>query len=707
MRLFIVQVIWFKELVEILRDRRTLFRLLLLPIVIYPLFAIGVSMFQGSEMEAQQARASRVAVWGPLPPAIEAGLAVPGKITLTPWQGVPAGVREGLESRLLAPPPGVDPDAPQTEEESPRKQRMIPAAWTEPENAVLTAARELIARREVEAVLVPWPGLGAALDREERPPISLYFDPVRSDSMMARERIERSLRGLRLKIAAAREDARGLPRGFTAVLDLRTRTVALPDRSGGQLLGAMMPMMLILMAMTGGVMPAIDLTAGEKERNTMQTLLCAPVRPIEIIAGKFLAVFLVSLLTALANVVSLALTMRRIVPGDIPISAGTYALTFALLIPVSLLFSALFLALSVFARDFKDGQNVLLPVYLPVTLLAGLTSLPTIELNRWTALAPVLNIALLIKGLFLGEAGPQLVLLTLGSSLLYAALALVFAATVFEREHVLLGGKESPVDLLGLRRRDGGEPGPGFVLTHFAFALVALFYGSAALEHSRTIVLFLTTQFGAFLLPAALVVLIAGYSFKDTFAIRLPAPRLALGAVLLGLSAWSVVAGPSSWLFPPPPELTKALEKTLLFDGAPLPVLWLLAAVTPALCEEFVFRGLLFSGLRRVGPWTAILTTSLLFGLAHGSVHRMLPTFLLGLLMGTLRLRSGSIVPSMLLHLLNNGLVVTFLYLRPSWAESLVGDGRMPLPVIAAGAAVFACGLTLAVWRPTPPAATP
>ena len=68
------------------------------------------------------------------------------------------------------------------------------------------------------------------------------------------------------------------------------------------------------MSLLGGFYPAIDLTAGEKERGTMQTLLCAPVSPVEIVAGKYLAVWVTSLIAALANVVSLGTTVARILP---------------------------------------------------------------------------------------------------------------------------------------------------------------------------------------------------------------------------------------------------------------------------------------------------------------------------------------------------------------------------------------------------------
>jgi sodium transport system permease protein len=456
-----------------------------------------------------------------------------------------------------------------------------------------------------------------------------------------------------------------------------------------------MPMMLILMSLLGGFLPAIDLTAGEKERGTMQTLLCAPLRPIEIIGGKFLAVFTISLLTALANVVSMSFTLGRILPGEVPVPFSIYALTFALLIPVSFLFSALFLALAVFARDYKDGQNVLMPVYLPITLLSGLTALPGIELDAWTAFAPVLNIALLIKALFLGEARADLILLALGSSALYAALALVLAARVFEREHVLLGGKDTLKALLGLERRPGGEPSAAFSLTAFGVVLVIFFYGSLLLSRFGAVTSLLLTQYGFFLLPTAGLIALFGFSARETLALRLPSPRGALAAVVLGLSAWTVAIGFLLRLVPVPESLAKGLGDLLLLGGRPFYVVFLLFAVTPAICEELLFRGLLLSGLRKLGPTAAVALSALLFGLAHASVYRLLPTAFLGVVIGVTRLRTRSILPGMIIHALNNGLALAWLHYSPSWAGDLLARGTLPWSVTLGGAALFLVGLAL------------
>jgi sodium transport system permease protein len=692
-RPFIVWVILQKELTETLRDRRTLIRLLLIPVLLYPLFAIAFSKLQSSDTEAREAKSSRVAVWGELPAALKTRLEASGKLDLRPWEGAPAEVKSAVLSGSLK--PTFPPPEESAQPEAPEPGKKPRAPWTEPENPLLAAARDQVEKRDIDAVLVPWPGLGAAVEGGAEGPLSIYYDSVRGDSLLARERLGDSLDRARKELLLERESSRGLPAGFTRAISILPRNVAPPRRRVGQILGSMMPMMLILMSLLGGFLPAVDLTAGEKERGTMQTLLCAPLRPIEIITGKFLAVFAISLLTALANVVSMSFTLGRILPGEVPVPITIYALTFVLLVPVSFLFSALFLALAVFARDFKDGQNVLMPVYLPITLLAGLTALPGFELDAWTAFAPILNIALLIKALFLGEAKADLVLLALGSSALYAALALLLAARVFEREHVLLGGKDTARALFGLSRRPGGEPTTAFSLTAFGTIFVIFFYGSLLLERFGAVTTLLLTQYGFFLLPAVGIVLLFGFSPRETLALRLPSPRGAIAAVILGLSAWAVAIGIFLRLLPVPESLAKSLGDLLLLGGKPFIVVFAVFAFTPAICEELLFRGLLLSGLRKLGPVAAVAISALLFGLAHASVYRLLPTAFLGAVIGVARLRTRSILPGMIIHALNNGLALALLYYSPPWAGELLARGTLPWSLTLGGTAVFAVGLLL------------
>ena len=665
MRFAVVFEIFRKELTETLRDRRTLAMMIALPVLLYPLLMIGFSKLQVSQREATEERTSRIALWGAAPAGLREAVTRGGKVDVDAAVPPPDAVRRGLEQGTLTRPAFVSRDSAETSRADESAPASPDTGAREPEHPVLQAARAAVTERRADAVLVLWPDVAPALAEAGAGSVSIYFDSVREDSLEARSRLERALDSYREHLVAERERARGLAEGFALGLDVRATNVAHEARQSGQMLGLFLPFLLVTMSLLGGFYPAIDLTAGEKERGTMQTLLCAPVSPVEIVTGKYLAVWVTSLIAALANIVSLGTTVMRILPvSSISVSLSTLALAFAMLLPVTLFITAVFLAVAAFAKDFKDGQNFLTPVYMLLAMPAGVTMLRGIELNAWTAFVPVVNIALLIKALLIAEAAPDLIFLSLLSSTAYAAMAVMLAARVFGREQVMLGGRESLRSLLGLERREGAEPTPAFALTAFALVLVLTFYGSLLLKSSGTMATLLVTEYGFFLAPTLLLILGYGFAFRRTLALRRPPLLGLLAAVLIGSSAWAVVAGILIRLLPPPESLVRALEQLLLLDGAPAPLwlVWLVIAVTPAICEEMFFRGFVLSGLRRLGLWPALFTCALLFGVAHSSVYRLIPTFFIGLLLSWLVWKTGSIWTGIVAHALNNGVAATLVY---------------------------------------------
>lgn len=433
----------------------------------------------------------------------------------------------------------------------------------------------------------------------------------------------------------------------------------------------------------------------------MQTLLCAPLRPSEIIAGKFLAVWAIALMGSLANITSFAATFARItLPGGaVHASPWAYVLAFLMLAPVSCMVTALYLAVAVMARDFKDGQNYLTPVMMGMMMPMAVTMLPGIELNAWTSFVPLINIALLIKALFLGEAGADAIFLTGVASIAYAVLPLLFAARVFARENVLLGGREPFSALFSSERKGERRPSASLGLVMFAAVLVVAFYGSLALHDSGIAVMILATEFGFFLLPVVAVTAGLRFPFAETLGLRLPPWRGVAAAVLVGVSAWAAAAGVLVRLLPPPESLRHALERIILLDhkAVPLWVLWLVIGLAPALCEEIFFRGFLFSAFCDWGKWPAILVSALLFGFAHASIYRLLPTLFLGLVFGYVVWQTRSVACGIIAHALNNGLMATLAQLGPGAAPGwMKGATYLPWSLTLAGAALTAAGLWIA-----------
>jgi membrane protease YdiL (CAAX protease family) len=150
---------------------------------------------------------------------------------------------------------------------------------------------------------------------------------------------------------------------------------------------------------------------------------------------------------------------------------------------------------------------------------------------------------------------------------------------------------------------------------------------------------------------------------------------------------------------PPPPEylelfrrLHQALAPTGLLDGV---LSLIVIAALPALCEELVVRGLVLpSFVRPLGSLAAVAATALLFALMHLDPYRFVFTFVLGLVFGALRLRTGSLWPSVLAHLTLNGL--TFL------VAPYVDDGSAaytPQPALGFACLTAGCALAFPLLR--------
>lgn len=650
-----------KEITETLRDRKTLLMSVGLPLLLYPLVAMALTKLQESQSEAQEAALSKIAIWGKAPAQLMSVLQSSNKMEFVQSEGLEAG----LEKQLIA---GTLP--PWTASNSNTNTNA-----TLPDHPLVLQARGLLDGLKADAALVVWSGFESTLSTGGLSQVVILYDSVREKSTKAHQRLLTAIQTFRKDEIGRREKAYGLPAGFSRAVQIEDKNVALEKRQTGKLLGTMLPFVLIILSASGGLYAAIDFTAGEKERNTLQTLLCAPLTSLEIIVGKFLAAWAIVLLTTLANLASMAATFTRIMSsaGVLHTSPATYGVAFLVLLPATFMLTAIFLSIAVFARDFKDGQNLLTPMFMLLTIPLGATMLPGIELNAWTSAVPLVNIALLMKGVFIGEATLHLVFITLLSSVLYAGLALAFAAKVFQEEQVLLGGRDSWKAVLRFQKpAQAAPPTPTFAWTAFAAVFVIVFYVGQLLQGSNTVVMILATQYGFFLIPNLLMAWWWRFPRQETYPMRRPSVMTLLGAVLVGLSAWGVTAGIVTRVFPPPESFAKGLEKVLLFEGmnVPLVAVWFLLGITPAICEELFFRGLILSGFRRLGPGAALFLSSLLFAVAHSSIYRLLPTFTLGLLLGYCALRSRSLIPGMIIHAINNSLLVTLVHV-PDLAKKL------------------------------------
>jgi sodium transport system permease protein len=213
----------------------------------------------------------------------------------------------------------------------------------------------------------------------------------------------------------------------------------------GERLGGMLPYLFIIFCFMGAMYPAIDIGAGEKERGTLETLLLAPIRRNRVVLGKFLVIFTTGLTAALLSLTSIGLMLAvkgQEVTGPLgevieSISVLDLVLIGAMLIPTAAIFASLLLSISVYAKSFKEASSYCGPLNFLVIIPALVGLLPWVELDWIRAMVPITNISLAIKELVKGTMNYQMLVAILGSSFIIAGALLVFCTKWFEREAVL------------------------------------------------------------------------------------------------------------------------------------------------------------------------------------------------------------------------------------------------------------------------------
>lgn len=253
------------------------------------------------------------------------------------------------------------------------------------------------------------------------------------------------------QLLSGRLASQSLSPAFVEPVKLQVNDISSRDDKLGRLLGTILPSLLLLLIFTGCIYIAIDITAGEKERRTLQTLYVTTASENAIIAGKFLAVASVGLSSAFMNVLSLLLGMQLQMgelgenPGWMSFSiSGVSWLGLLLLIVLSTAFlAAISMVVSVLANSYKEAQSYITPLMMLVLLPIMVSQMPGLELSTKTAMIPMLNISLAMGSLLRSDYSYTMVALVLFMLLVYILLALWFAGRVFSNENIVTGAKWS------------------------------------------------------------------------------------------------------------------------------------------------------------------------------------------------------------------------------------------------------------------------
>ena len=214
----------------------------------------------------------------------------------------------------------------------------------------------------------------------------------------------------------------------------------------GEKIGGMVPYLIFLLCLQGAMIPATDLGAGEKERGTLETLLISPIERYKLVLGKFYAIALAGIISALVTVGSMAIwgtvlgqgmAVKVVTDFMSAISAIDFVLMFLMLIPVVAIFASALLSLSIYARSFKEAQGYMTPLVFVVIVPVLLAMLLGVELKGGWAWVPLTNVALAIKELIKGTMDYFQLFAIFGSTAVIAGGLIYFCVFWFNREKVL------------------------------------------------------------------------------------------------------------------------------------------------------------------------------------------------------------------------------------------------------------------------------
>lgn len=272
----------------------------------------------------------------------------------------------------------------------------------------------------------------------------MLYDGADMNSVVARDRVTALLTEYGNSIVRQRLASRGLDVSILEAVKTAQKNVATSREMGAFAFGTMVPFLLIILMSAGAQHTAIDVTVGEKERSTLETVLATSASRTEIVFGKFYAVLLFSFATAIMGLIGLLLTMysglsfmSAIAEEKISISPGTILILLLSLAPVMIFLAAAFMTIGCFAKSIKEGQTYSSYFYMAIMLAAVVTIFPGLEIGLKGYAIPLLGVLFLEKEVLMGSFDVVHILMASLSTLAIAVVAIFLSVKLFSNEKVM------------------------------------------------------------------------------------------------------------------------------------------------------------------------------------------------------------------------------------------------------------------------------
>ena len=389
-----IKLIFTKELVGTIRDKRTIIAMIIIPLIFYPLLFAGIGYFSKiGSMKSEEAN-SKIMIYGA--------------------EFAPQLVKHLQDSEKIE---------------------------------ILTTKDDFsfeLQNGDIQAVLVIPSDFKYKIEQEEPGKLFLRYDTTEAKSRIAKQRINQVIEKYKSEIILQRLSRLDLQEEFLTPLILQEENIATAEKMTGSFLAVLLPYLIIILIFAGAMHTAVDITAGEKERGTIATLLVSQISRLEIVLGKCFAVMLISFTFMALGLVGLTLAFLSgaSIAGDIEgvnfgISISTIFLVFLVLFPLVGLASAVLVMVGIFARNIREASSYIAPIFMLTVFLGVISISQGMELSGKMFLVPVLNSSFVFKELLMGKIYWDHILTTFSANIIIAGIALFGATRLFSKEEVL------------------------------------------------------------------------------------------------------------------------------------------------------------------------------------------------------------------------------------------------------------------------------
>ena len=385
--------IYKKELKDSLRDRRTLFMMIVLPMILIPGIILLMTKVQMAQAKKAMEKEIKVAfIGGDFTPELIQMFAEKGRIQFI-------------------------------------------------KDCPVDSVEILVKRGE----LVITSGFNQLVSNDEQGTVRVIFKKSDDAFGVLEKRLISTIEQYDQQIVDKRISRLGLDKNLFNPIDIVKTDVSTTREKLAETAGGFLPYLFILFTFMGAMYPGLDLGAGEKERGTMETILSSPASRLEIVLGKFGVIMTAGIATALISFASLNVAVQLFpeIPVDIldiissMLGVKMVALILTLIIPIAVFFSAAILSLSIYARSFKEAQSIVTPLNIAIIVPAAIGLTPGMELNKITALIPILNVSLATKEMLSGSINWILLSEVYASLIVLAGFSLWFCVKWFNREETI------------------------------------------------------------------------------------------------------------------------------------------------------------------------------------------------------------------------------------------------------------------------------